>query len=186
MHTAVRNRRRIQCGIDGNPRIPVQVRPSILVPYEIRAFVRRFIHKHRAKTGDRGTVTVNFRADLAENRFLKIRQKIGIEFQILDFPIQQRRALMPSRLRSRRILARFPVQLHHDFVIIQWCFAEHNVVHVLLQVGEFGIAGNLSDANVAVLPKVFPLCISDMLFHECLRIKHGEVLHVYQTKICYL
>ena len=78
---------------------------------------------------------------------------------------------MPFRLRARRIFARFPVQLHHDFVIIQWCFAEHDVVHALLQVGEFGIAGNLSDANVAVLPKVFPLCISDMVFHCVLRMR---------------
>ena len=88
MHTAVRNCRRVQCGIDGNLRIPVQVCPSILVPHEISAFVRGFIHKHCAETGDWGILAVNLRADFAENRLLEVRQKVGIKFQILDFPIQ--------------------------------------------------------------------------------------------------
>ena len=165
LDAAVLNGRGIEGGPDGDERIAVEVAPAVLVPDQGRAFAGRFVHEHGAVAGHRRRLTVDAGADVAEQRLLHVGQEVGIVFEALDFSVAEGFALVAFGLGAGLAGAGFTVELHGDAAVVERGAAEHDVVHALLEDGEFLVARYFAQAQKALGLISAPLFIGQCFSH---------------------
>ena len=111
-YTAVVHCGRVQGGPDGDERVFVQVRPSILVPLEVVAFACGFVHEHGAEAGDWCICSMGKGANVFEGSVLQVGQEEWVEFKVLDLAVVEGGTFVSFALRAWSILTFDHVELH--------------------------------------------------------------------------